>query len=200
MPISKDREYRAIDMVETRDSEDGAMYVEGYASTFKPYVLYSYDGVDYSERIEPTAFDGADMSDVIFQKDHTGTVMARTSNGTIELSVDSHGLHQRTDLSKTAKARETYEEIKAGMYPKMSFAFTVAEDHFEAATNTRVIDKIKKVYDVSAVSFPANPDTEINVSARDYFNGVIEAMETERMRAEEERAKELEILRLKMKL
>lgn len=66
----------------------------------------------------------------------------------------------------------------------MSFAFTVAEDHYDKATHTRVIDRIAKVYDVSPVSFPANPSTELSVSTRDYFNGVIEAEKAERLERE----------------
>jgi phage head maturation protease len=75
----------------------------------------------------------------------------------------------------------------------MSFAFTVAEDHYDADTRTRIIDRIGKVFDISAVSFPANPTTELHV--RDYFNGVIEAekaAETERLKAEEARRSDLE--------
>ena len=75
----------------------------------------------------------------------------------------------------------------------MSFAFTVGEDHYDAETRTRIIDRIDKVFDISAVSFPANPTTEIHV--RDYFNGVIEmekVAEAERQKAEEERRSDLE--------
>ena len=63
----RDREYRNMELrVLPNEEEDKSYYVEGYASTFEPYVLFSLDGVDYSERIEPTAFDGADLSDVVF--------------------------------------------------------------------------------------------------------------------------------------
>lgn len=184
--------------METRKDDDGNMFVEGYASTFAPYLLYSYGDIDYYERIDPHAFDEADMSDVIFQRDHSGPVMARTSNGTIKLTIDSHGLHQRTDLSKTESARQMFEEIREGMYPQMSFAFTVREDSYDRNAHTRNILKIDKVYDVSAVSFPANPDTNISVSTRNWLNGVIEAEEAERLRAEND--KNIELLKLKLKL
>lgn len=174
------REYRSMEMKSTEESYK----VEGYASTFEPYVLFVDDGKEYSERIAPDAFDGADMSDVVFRIDHEGSVYARTSAGTVTLDVDEHGLHNVTDLSRTAKARELYEDIKAGNYPKMSFAFTVAEDHYERDTRTRVIDKVAKVFDISPVSFPANPTTELSISTRDYFNGVIEAEKAERLERE----------------
>ena len=59
----------------------------------------------------------------------------------------------------------------------MSFAFTVGEDEYDRKTHTRTISRITKVYDVSAVSIPANPYTDI--SARSYFDGVIESEKQE---------------------
>ena len=181
-----EREYRSMEMriPQTEEGAEPSFFVEGYASTFEPYVLLTVDGVDYSERIEPTAFEGADMSDIVFRVDHEGRVYARTSAGSVEVWTDEHGLAQRTDLGRTQKAKELYADILAGNYPQMSFAFSVAEDHFDQATHTRVIDRIAKVYDVSPVAFPANPTTELSVSTRDYFNGVIEAEKAERLERE----------------
>ena len=103
----------------------------------------------------------------------------------------SLGAHQLQYIYETYEgtsegAQEIIEDIKAGNYPKMSFCFRVAPggDHYEPETHTRVIDKIEKVYDVSPVAFPANPNTELNVSARSYFDGVIKAaQEAERLHA-----------------
>ena len=186
------REYRNMNYEIRKDGEKPSFLVEGYASTFEPYKLIEIDGEDYSERIQPNAFDDADMSDVVYRIDHEGKVYARSSAGTIKLDIDEHGLHQITDLSKTEAGRSHFEEIEAGNYPQMSFAFTVAEEHYEPETRTRIIDRIGKVFDISAVSFPANPTTELHV--RDYFNGVIEAekaAEAERLKAEEERRSDL---------
>ena len=181
---TKNREYRSMEL-RIAPQEEGENYmVEGYASTYEPYVLMTVDGVDYSERIEPTAFDGADISDVVFRVDHEGPVYARSSAGTLEVWPDEHGLANKTNLGKTQRARELYADIEAGNYPQMSFAFTVADEHYDKATHTRVIDRIAKVFDVSAVSFPANPTTELNVTTRDYFNGVIEAERAERLERE----------------
>lgn len=192
MAIKDNREYRSIPMeirIEQREGEEPSFFVEGYASTFEPYVLFEDEGIQYKEQIDPKAFEECDMSDVIFVKDHEGTVFARTKNGTLELSTDEHGLFTRTDLSKTAAAREMFEEISTGMYSQMSFAFTVREDSYDRETHTRTISKIKKMYDVSAVSFPANPGTDISVATRDYFDGVIEAERAERL-AHEQRLNE----------
>ena len=179
----RDREFRNMEM-RLSNSEEVNYAVEGYASTFERYMLFEDEGTKYFEQIDPKAFEDADMSDCVFRVDHEGPVYARTSAGTVELWVDEHGLGQRADLSKTQRARDLYEDIKAGNYPKMSFAFTVAEDHYDRATHTRVIDRIAKVFDVSPVSFPANPTTELSVSTRDYFDGVIEAEKAERLERE----------------
>ena len=184
--MKAEREYRNMELriVPIEEGQEPSFFVEGYASTFEPYVLMTIDGIDYSERIEPTAFDKADMTDVVFRVDHEGSVYARTSAGTVELWTDEHGLAQRTDLSRTQKARDLFEEIEAGNYPKMSFAFTVAEEKFDSETHTRIISKIAKVFDISPVSFPANPTTELSVATRDYFNGVIEMERAERLERE----------------
>lgn len=191
--MKTDREYRNMTYEVRQDGEKPSFLVEGYASTYDPYKLIEIDGMDYNERIEPGAFDEADMSDVVFRVDHEGPVYARASAGTLTVGVDEHGLHQVTDLSKTQRSRDLFEDIAVGNYPQMSFAFTVAEDHYDADTRTRVIDRIAKVFDVSPVTWPANPTTELHI--RDYFNGAIEAekaAEAERLAAEEERRRDLE--------
>ncbi|MBR2553927.1 MAG: HK97 family phage prohead protease, partial [Aeriscardovia sp.] len=88
----------------------------------------------------------------------------------------------------TEIGRNLYEEIKGGYTDKMSFGFTVAKDHkfFDGDAYVRSIDAIGKLYDVSAVSLPQNNNTEI-YSARKHIDGVIDELETERARAEEER-------------
>lgn len=169
---------------------DSDYYVEGYATTFnKPYLLYEWDGVQYFEQIDRHALDGADLSDVIMQYDHQGKVLARLSNGTLGIEPDDNGLFIYADLSKSAAAKELYEEIRNGLVTKMSWAFTVAEDEYNRETRTRTIKKIKKVYDVSAVSVPANGDTDI--SARSWLDGVIDA---EKREALERRKKIIKLL------
>lgn len=189
MAIKDNREYRSVPLFETRKAEEGSepsFFVEGYATTFDEYVLFEQDGVQYKEQILPEAFDNCDMSDVIFCKDHTGTVFARTKNDTIKLSTDEHGLKTEVDLSKTTSARQMYEEIEAEMYTQMSFAFIVDDDEYDQRDHKRIIRHIAKLFDVSAVSFPANSGTDISVATRDYFNGVIEAEQAERLAKEKE--------------
>ena len=185
--MKQNREYRNMELrVKEPEAEEKSYIVEGYASTFDEYVLMTIDGIEYKERIEPAAFDEADLTDVVLRVDHEGRVYARSSAGTVELWTDEHGLGQRADLSRTQTARELFADIEAGNYPQMSFAFVVAEggDSYDSKTHTRTISRIAKVYDVSPVSFPANPYTELSVATRDYFNGVIEAEKAERLERE----------------
>ena len=192
MPVKSDREYRNLGEFQTSDD----YMVEGYASTFDRYKMLTIDGVDYYEQIDRHAFDEADMSDVVFLRDHEGRVLARTKNGAVQLSIDDHGLYQKTNLGLTGASKEMYEDIATGNYQQMSFSFVVAEDRYDKDTHTRIVEKVSKVFDVSAVMFPANPFTEIGVSARDYFDGVIEMEKAERLENEQKR----ERLKLKTKL
>lgn len=191
--MKQDREYRTMEL---RFQEDEEYIVEGYASTFDTYKLATIDGKDYFERIEPTAFDEADLTDVVFRVDHEGKVYARTSAGSLEVWTDEHGLANRTDLSRTEKAREIFADIKAGNYPQMSFAFTVEDDDYDKKTRTRIIRRIAKVFDVSPVTFPANPNTELSVATRAFLDGVIEEEMAERLEREkrEEQKKRIKIL------
>lgn len=171
MPKKADREYRSMSLM-TPNTEYRA---EGYATTYSdPYLLFRSEGVDYFEEVAPDAIDErTDMSDVIFQFDHEGMVYARMSNYTLRLSNDEHGLKVDVDLSKTADARNMFENISSGMVKEMSWAFTVDGQNYDKDTHTRKITHIKKIYDVSAVSIPANPNTEI-MAARSFIDGEIE--------------------------
>lgn len=192
-----DREYRALSCVVLRALEDrpeGDLTVHGYATTFEdPYVLWTDpDGTKCVEIVDRHALDAADMSDVIMQYDHAGKVLARRSNDTLRLTIDEHGLKIDADLSKSQAARALYEEIDNRLVTRMSWAFVVDEDSVdhdrEGRTYTRRILRVKKIYDVSAVSLPADPNTYI--AARSALDGAIEA----------ERRRDLERQRLRMKL
>lgn len=192
--LNEGRQYRAVVEIRAVPEEftDGKI-VEGYATTFnQPYELYSDAQYTLNEQVDSRAFDDTDMSDVIMQYDHEGRVFARGSNGTLELSVDDHGLKITADLGGTEIGRQLYEEIKGGYTNKMSFGFTVSKDErteeydYDTGHTTilRTITGIGKLYDVSAVSLPANNATEI--SARSYCDGVIAEL-TEEFRQQKER-------------
>ena len=194
--IDEGRQYRNIDVssFERRSEDDGEKTVTGYATTFnQPYELYrdAWDGMIYivREQVDPEAFKETEMSDVIMQYDHEGRVFARTSNNTLELDPDEHGLHIRANLGGTELGRQLFEEIEGGYTTKMSFGFRVGKDKRERTeeqdsetgvttiTILRTILEISKLYDVSAVSLPANDATSI--SARNFGEGVIEEVKKE---------------------
>ena len=189
MPQCDEREYRSMTLrakQRAQDEENGYI-VEGYCTTYnEPYELYSFDNVTVREQVAPGAFDNADVSDVIMQYDHQGHVYARNSNNTLALSDDSHGYGCRADLSGTAIGRQLYEEIAGGYTTKMSFGFTIASkeevitENDDGSVDVLVtITGIRKLYDVSAVSLPANPGTEIEATRSAYAAGVAEEVRKE---------------------
>lgn len=211
--MNEGREYRKTQAFEIRVNQEAPdeKRVEGYATTFdEPYELFSYDGWDgyrvhVVEKVDPQAFDKCDMDDVIMQYDHEGRVFARKSNGTLGLKVDGHGLLINANLSGTRLGQDIYEEIKGGYTNKMSFGFTVSKDKRETEedkenkvrTITRTILGIGKLYDVSAVSLPANDMTEI--SARGYADGVIAELKEEFLESER-RARQIKKIKLMMEV
>lgn len=204
MPAKENREYRNL-TVEARaidDQGDERRIVTGYASTFdEPYVLYDGDGWKYLEVVDRGAFDDTDMSDVIMQYDHRGRVFARTRNNTLTVTPDDKGLFIEADLGGTEIGRELYEEIRGGYTDRMSFGFTVNGEYEESQKTDegvriyiRHITSVQKLYDVSAVSLPANDGTSIEADATtrsigNLTDGVIERIQAERL---EEQRIELE--------
>ena len=163
-------------------------YVEGYAARYEPYVLYyDPDGQPVYERFERGCFDGCDMSDIIMQYDHAGKVLARTGNGTLVVEADENGLFFAADLGKTEAARSLYDDVKAGMVTKMSWRFRVGDYYYEPESRTIVHRTVAKIYDVAAVSIPANDDTEIN--ARAWVDGEIAQAARSEVELDERRRK-----------
>ena len=205
MAVKSDREYRdmtiEIRAAETEDAPDERKMVTGYASTFnEPYTLYENDDWRFNEVVDARAFDNTDMSDVIMQYDHEGRVFARMSNNTLTVIPDERGLLIEADLGGTELGRQLYEEIRGGYTNKMSFGFTVdGEDYLDTkdadgkALTVRTITSVRKLYDVSAVSLPANDATSISV--RTLTDGEIERIQAERLEAER-----LELRRKKLML
>ena len=195
MAVKSDREYRDMTM-EVRTAEDAEVekderkVVTGYASTFnEPYTLYEDDDWRFNEVVDSRAFDNTDMSDVILQYDHCGRVFARISNNTLTVTPDEKGLLIEADLGGTELGRQLYEEIRGGYTNKMSFGFTVdGEDYLDTKDadgkdlTVRTITSVRKLYDVSAVSLPANDATSISV--RSLTDGEIERIRAERLEAE----------------
>ena len=192
---SKEREYRSLEIrkAEQRDGEEKDYIVEGYFTTFNDtYELYRDGNYIVKETVDSNAFANTDMSDVVFQLNHEGRVYARTRNKSLSLEIDEHGLKTRTDLGLTASSRSVFEDIDAGLYDRMSFAFTVTKDSYTEEERddgtvilTRSILEVGKLYDVSAVSFPANPNTDISARSKEAIDGEIKRFEAERLHEQE---------------
>ena len=190
MPMKNDREYRNM-VLEVRDlQEDERKIVVGYASTFdEPYTLYEDGDWRFDEVVDANAFANTDMSDVIMQYDHEGRVFARISNNTLIVTPDERGLLIEADLGGTELGRQLYEEIRGGYTNKMSFGFTVDGEEITdrkqpdgSVITERRITSVRKLYDVSAVSLPANDATSISV--RSLTDGEIKRIQAERLEAE----------------
>lgn len=209
--VSQGRQYRNIKEIrvaERTEGEEESYKVRGYATTYnEPYTLYSDEDIEIREQVASTAFDNADMSDVIMQYNHEGRVFARNRNNTLSLESDEHGLLIDADLGGTEIGRQLYEEIRGGYTDRMSFGFTVDGEEVEVQREKgkrtvylRTITRIGKLYDVSAVSIPANDGTEI--SARSFIDGLIEKEKAERLieQEAEKRSKAKAKLELELEL
>lgn len=204
MAVKKDREYRDMTMeirtAENEEAPEERKVVRGYASTFnEPYTLFETDDWRFNEVVDARAFDNTDMSDVIMQYDHEGRVFARMSNNTLTVIPDEKGLLIEADLGGTELGRQLYEEIRGGYTNKMSFGFTVdGEDRLDTKDvdgkdlTVRTITSVRKLYDVSAVSLPANDATSISV--RNLTDGEIERIQAERLEAERLRLRKMKLM------
>lgn len=171
-----EREYRAAaPFVLPDDSEKSdELIVRGTPIVFDtPTTLYEIDGIEYKEVIKSGALDECDMSDFILNRNHgqnDGTVYARTRNNSLTYNITSSGLEIAATLDKEDdRHRNLHRDIAKRRVDKMSFSFIVRESSYDRETHTRTITKIKKLYDVSAVDFPAYNETSIT-TARDFFS------------------------------
>lgn len=199
----KDVQFRSFNLTnfETRKSEDETteLVVEGKAATIgDETILFKDKDYEAREIIEPGAFDNADMSDVIFNYNHSGRVYARTRNNTLKLDLREDGLYMVATLRANDQGhKELYEDIKSGTIDRMSFAFHVSKNDWETKEtddtmiDVRHITEVDKVYDVSAVDIPAYDETDI--SARSAFNSVRE----ERLAVSKRKAEKLELAKAK---
>ena len=142
---------------EVRAAGDDSLVVEGYASNFD----VEYDLGYFKESVARGAFDDVMQDDVRFLLNHTGAPLARTTNGTLELSVDQTGLKYRAALADTQDGRDLYKLIKRGDITQSSFAFTIDGDEWSEDRSTRTITKIGRLLDTSAVTYPASPSTTV---------------------------------------
>jgi HK97 family phage prohead protease len=184
---SDDRERRFAEMRAVKADAD-KMVIEGYAVTFdQPATHYGF-----TEIIDRNAFTGSDMKDVPLRYNHNDTwlLMARTRNGSLQLTVDEKGLFIRAELIDTQANRDIYKSIEEGLVDKMSFAFTTARAEWNYETNTRRVMQIEKLFDVSVVDTPFYDTTSVYARA-------IGELESHRSALESEKTAQIEALKLK---
>lgn len=191
-PVIGSRESRAFSMPDIR-AEEGSNVVEGHAAVFgQAYDMYGC----WSETIARGAFDNTDFSDVLFSINHDlGRIpLARSrnnnANSTLRLSVDDQGLATRAvlDTENNTEAKALYGSVGRGDITGMSYIFVVRKDEWTGLDTeypSRMITDIAKVYEVSAVSFPANPGTDISARSLDTLESVKKVLESARARAKE---------------
>ena len=195
--LRENRMYRIFTNLKTRnetiEGEEGQeMLVQGQAVTFEQEtVLFKCGDTEYKEVIDRNAFNETDMSDVIFNYNHGGKVVARTRNNTLKLNIDTNGLNIEARLDGTEEGRKLYEEIKGGYIDRMSFCFTVKEESYNQETHTWRVLKVDKLYDVSAVDIPAYDTTSISARSSRLAVAEKEQKALERAKLQKERSKKL---------
>lgn len=143
--------------MEVRAAEGGDLTVEGYAAVFETETDLGY----FREKISRGAFDDVMNDDVRLLLNHDGAPLARTTNGTLELSTDDTGLHYRAVLSDTQAGRDLYKMIQRGDITQSSFAFTIREQSWSEDKAVRSVDKVGSLLDVSPVTYPAYPQASV---------------------------------------
>lgn len=154
-----------------RQAEDGkpSRTITGYASKFETWSEPIYGW--FREQIARGAFDKTDMNDVImvFNHDISG-ILARSTSGTLKLSVDKVGLRFEFDAPETTLGNDMLELVRRGDISKCSFKFVVETDEWRYADDKngleydeRTVKAISRLYDVSLVTYPAYKDTEASV-------------------------------------
>ena len=194
------QQYRSMELRAVANGSENPEYrVTGYSTMFnQPFTLYreKIGGQEWEvrEQVDSKAFAKTDMSDVIFNLNHEGRVFARLSNNTLKLTVEEKGLRVDAYLGGTEEGRKIHQEIEGGYLTKMSYRFVVEDDEVkefsegEKRVILRTITNIRKLYDVSVVSIPADDHTSI--SARSFSDGLIEKLQAERLEAEKKEEQE----------
>ncbi len=181
--------------VEVKNNKENPneMLVEGYAVVFDSPATHGF-----TEIIKKGALDNCNMKDVPLKYNHNDSflILARTRNGSLSLEVDDRGLKVRAKLIDTTSNIDIYKSLKAGLLDKMSFAFTVSDEEWDASTDTRTITGIDCLYDVSIVDTPFYDTTEIYARALNTLDN--EKKKLDNLRAERKLKKRKLLLKLRV--
>ena len=179
---NKEKEIRLLaENLEARSNDENpdSMVVEGYAVVFDTPATHGF-----TEIVDKNAFNGCDMKDVCLKYNHDDShlILARTRNNSLRLTIDNKGVFIHAELIDTTSNRDIYKMIQAGLLAKMSFAFTVEEEKWDLATDTRTILKIDKLFDVSVVDTPFYDTTSIYARALNTLENEKEKLDNLRAR------------------
>lgn len=170
--IKEKTERRQVDNIQNVETEQEGI-LEGYAAIYNSETII---GEMFKEIIQPGAFDGTDFDDVAMYYNHdlNRIPLARSRrnnpNNTLFLQPDNLGLKicANIDIENNSEAKALNSAIKRGDIAGMSYLFEVAEEEWKDVDKempTRIIKKISKVIEVSAVNYPAYEDTTIYARA-----------------------------------
>ena len=195
------KETRAFNFeVRAEESEQHGTFITGTPIVFDQETDLGW----YSERIDKDALSKTDLRDVRFLVGHNTSMipLARSrnnnENSTMQMTVTNHGMEIRVDLDteNNAEAKALYSAVKRGDMSGMSFMFAVDSDSWEDIDTDYPklkIMSIRKVYEVSAVAFPAYPQTDIQAASEgETLDSVRASLESARKAAEEERQRKAE--------
>lgn len=162
------KEIRVCEIRANEPAGSDGLILEGMPIVFDQPTTINDPAGKYIEIIRSGALDQADLSDarLLYNHDLSKVPLARTPK-TMQFINDPAGLKMVAKLPDTEAAKSVYTAVKRGDLSGMSFAFKVPAggDRYNAATNTREIFKIEKVYEISVVPFPAYPQTSVEARA-----------------------------------
>ena len=98
--------------------------------------------------------------------------MASYASGTIQVEYDDTGAKCIIRCPRTRQAEDVHKLVSKGILQKMSWAFTINKESFDKRLHTYTVEEVNKVYDISVVPLPANPNTEISARGRDTSNSL----------------------------
>ena len=188
-PNKEIRTFNVQDLELRQDGDDNI--VVGYGSVFN---TLSNELGGFREIIAEGAFDGRLEDDVRFLINHDGLPLARTTNGTLRLSTDERGLKYEARVANTSLGRDLVELMRNGTINQSSFAFVVEDDSWEVrdGMNVRTINKVSRLYDVSAVTYPAYEEASVALRSMEEWKKTEEekVMKENLEKEKEEREKE----------
>ncbi|MEH6975901.1 MULTISPECIES: HK97 family phage prohead protease [Bacillus] len=172
--------------IEIREDDNGNRTLTGYAVKWEKKSLVMGYYRKFREQFKNGAFTESLRSDdqrFLWSHD-TSKVLGRTKNTTLRLSEDAVGLRFELDLPNTTLGNDTYESIKRGDVDGVSFGFNMISEEIEEPDDDLMLRTVTKakLLEVSAVAFPAYPDSEVSARGYDPYKRFVENREQDELR------------------